>query len=520
MDKEKGVLIVPFKKEVIPEDGESLLSLLKRAGAYLESPCGGRGICGKCMVNVRKKGEKGFKSLLACRTPAQGGMEVEEFFAQEAMEIVEEGLKAELEINPPFELYSKVFKGKIPEKPCGIAIDIGTTTVVLSLLDMNRGEEKGRISFQNPQTFYGADVMTRISYCMENEGGTEELRNILLKRINEAIFGLTGGKAENVILVAVTGNPAMLHIFLGLNPSPLGTAPYKTLFNGDEVVNAGDAGIALKNAALYIPPFPSAYIGADITAGVSLTEISLLREDAIYVDMGTNAEVLLKKSDGTILASSAAAGPVFEGYRITCGMRATKGAIYDVIIKKGEVKVRTIGETIPIGICGSGLLNAVAEFLRTGIIDRTGKFGEGVKEYREFYDGDEKHFYLSRGEREVFISQSDIREFQLARSAIRTGIEILIKESSVSPANLKHLYIAGGFGRGITLDNLKRCGIIPEIEGLKMSYLGNASIEGAKAILLSKPCLERVRELRERILTLNLPDYPSFQEMFISYLNF
>lgn len=518
---EKGVTIVPFKKVVIPERNENLLHLLQRSGAHVDSPCGGKGICGKCLVQVKVRGK--YKVALACRTIPENGMKVKPHTSDVFVETAEEGKRRELEIEPPFDIISKVFKGRIQDGIYGLAIDLGTTTIVLSLVNIKKGKEIRRISFQNPQVFFGGDVMTRIAYCMEREDGTETLRRVLLEEMNKKINQLVNEEKERegVILASLTGNPTMLHIFMGLNPEPLGLAPYRTVFNGDVLLKAEETGISLKGALFYIPPFPSAYIGADITAGITVSGMLEEEENSLFIDLGTNAEMVLKKKDGKLFAVSSPAGPVFEGYKITCGLRAVKGAINDVKLKEGEIIFETIGNVPPRGICGSGLINAIGELLKEGIIERTGRFNEdGMKEYIKFYDAQEKHFYISRKKNPVFISQKDVREFQLAKSAIRSGIEILCRKGEISFEEINSIYIAGGLGKGVRKECLEKTGIIPELKGTHLNYIGNSSIEGAKALLLSRKIFETIRQKSTELTTLNLSEYPEFQEIYISFLNF
>ena len=320
----------------------------------------------------------------------------------------------------------------------GIAFDLGTTGLSACLLDITIGDNLGTASRLNPQCRFGGDVLTRIAYCRDNEGGLEALRNLVygeLSSIADELLQAGGYETDCVYKVAVAGNTTMLHIFAGVSPETISYYPYEPVFT--DPVKLSDLPIPINPAGVVtLLPSVSGYIGGDITAGLAAVDFLNTETTALFIDIGTNGEMVLARNN-SFYAASTAAGPALEGMSITCGTRAVPGAIEHVSVTNGELRFDVIGEGTPVGICGSGLIDLTACLLEIGIIDSSGKLdtsGHGVHD---------KKYYLTET---IYISQKDIRQIQLAKSAIASGIQLLLKASGAECGELEQIYIAGSFG--------------------------------------------------------------------------
>jgi uncharacterized 2Fe-2S/4Fe-4S cluster protein (DUF4445 family) len=398
--------------------------------------------------------------------------------------------------------------GDTTDRAFAIAIDIGTTTLAGALLDMKDGAERATVSRMNPQVSWDDDVLSRITH-----GSTADGLKDLHTAIIDAVNGMTaelcergGIPADSVYSIAFSGNTTMEHLFCGLSPAQLGQAPFAPAFARGLRQNASELGLRVHpRAVAFVSPVIGGFVGGDTVAGMLATRLEMLEKPALMVDIGTNGEIVLAAEDG-IRAASTAAGPAFEGARITCGMRATEGAIEKVLINK-KLHLGVIGNTRPAGLCGSGLIDLCAGLLDAGLVTPSGKLlpPEEVPEDtppeirdRVQRDGDGGVMFVlgDNSERPVALHAKDIRELQLAAGAIRAGIAILLKQAGLQLADLRHILIAGGFGSFIRRNHAQRIGLLPpEAESHRIRYVGNASLSGAKWMALSA----RAREEAERL---------------------
>lgn len=423
-------------------------------------------------------------------------------------------------------------KGNTVSEMYGIAFDVGTTSVAGYLADLAGGKVIASLAAANRQRVHGADVVSRITYTMEDDKGLAELQRLIAQTIDEIVSGLlsrSGVPAERVYTLTFIGNTVMSHLLLGVSPVGVASAPFVPAFSRSLKGTAADLG--LKSLPAYtrfvLLPNVAGYVGSDTVGVILATKIYDLPGTWLAVDIGTNGEIVLA-SDGRLLTCSTAAGPAFEGASISQGMRAEPGAIYQVRMEN-DVELAVIGGTKPVGICGSGLIDAVSEIARIGLVKSSGR----IKDPRDLppgfpaslmrrikQDGNSYKFVLAEGEREVAITQSDINKLQLGKGAVRAGIEILLNELNLQPSDLDGILLAGAFGSNLRPASLKGIGMLPEVSLDRVKSVGNAAGTGAILALLSKRQLETVLALPERIEHVELSLHGGFQRAFARGLSF
>lgn len=413
----------------------------------------------------------------------------------------------------------------------GVAIDIGTTTVVAALIDMNNGEELATASRINPQKKFGLDVLTRITYELEHpEGSKEELQKTIVEAINEMVEELCSEgkvKKENIYEISIAANCTMMHFLLGVDATSIGKSPYAPVFTKAKNISASDLGIkAAKCARVYCLPSVSSYIGADIVAGAYVCELHKAEENILFIDIGTNGEIVLSKG-GKLLSCSCAAGPALEGMNISSGMRAADGAVEDVEINEKGVYLKVIGEEDPIGICGSGILAAVKELLRTRIVKNNGAFikKEQLEESDYRYkmiqlNGNKREFILKNTTEQLLITQGDVRQVQLAKGALLSGFYALLKQAKIDMSELDKVMIAGQFGAHLPADSLVGTGILPEEVKNKLVYVGNSSKTGAYMALMSVKVKKEIEELAGEMEYMELGASEGYEKLFSQCLLF
>ncbi|WP_346898692.1 ASKHA domain-containing protein [Clostridium sp. UBA7503] len=413
----------------------------------------------------------------------------------------------------------------------GVAIDIGTTTVVAALIDMNNGEELATASRINPQKKFGLDVLTRITYELEHqEGSKEELQKTIVEAINEMVEELCSEgkvKKENIYEISIAANCTMMHFLLGVDATSIGKSPYAPIFTKAKNISASDLGIkAAKCARVYCLPSVSSYIGADIVAGAYVCELHKAEENILFIDIGTNGEIVLS-TGGKLLSCSCAAGPALEGMNISSGMRAAEGAVEDVEITEKGVYLKVIGEEDPIGVCGSGILAAVKELLRTGIVKNNGAFikKEQLEESDYRYkmiqlNGNKREFLLRSTPEQLLITQGDVRQVQLAKGALLSGFYALLKQASLGMDELDKVMIAGQFGAHLPADSLVGTGILPEEVKNKLIYVGNSSKTGAYMALMSVEVKKEIEELAGEMEYMELGASEGYEKLFSKCLIF
>ncbi|MCJ7472500.1 MAG: ASKHA domain-containing protein [Actinobacteria bacterium] len=439
----------------------------------------------------------------------------------------------------------------------GLAIDLGTTKIAILLVDMVAGETIDSKGIMNPQISFGEDVMSRLNFSLQDQENQKKIKNIVIERINEATKELCSKNnisSSEILEMTLVGNTAMHHLFLGLPVKQLALAPFVPLTNSPIEIKARDIGIELATGAyIYMPPPIAGFVGSDHLAMILGTGIDSKKGNYLGIDIGTNTEIALV-SKGKITSVSTASGPAFEGAHIRHGMRAAPGAIEKVLIDQNTftAEVQTINDKKPIGICGSGILDAVAELLRTGLIDRRGKFNKD----NEYLCQDTKgqvQFVLARSnndnnknsgkggkasekenpetggasnagammnmqccDKDISINQKDIVEIQLAKGAMRTGIEILLENAGISFNDIDGIIIAGAFGSYIDPKNVVNIGMFPKVSLEKISQVGNAAGVGARMMLLSKVERKRSEKIAQDTNYLELTVFPSFTDHFVA----
>ncbi|WP_346893459.1 ASKHA domain-containing protein [Clostridium sp. UBA871] len=413
----------------------------------------------------------------------------------------------------------------------GVAIDIGTTTVVAALIDMNNGEELATASRINPQKKFGLDVLTRITYELEHpEGSKEELQKTIVEAINEMVEELCSEgkvKKENIYEISIAANCTMMHFLLGVDATSIGKSPYAPIFTKAKNISASDLGIkAAKCARVYCLPSVSSYIGADIVAGAYVCELHKAEENILFIDIGTNGEIVLSKG-GRLLSCSCAAGPALEGMNISSGMRAAEGAVEGVEITENGIDLKVIGEEDPIGICGSGILAVVKELLRTGIVKNNGAFikKEQLEESDYRYkmiqlNGNKREFILKGTPEQLLITQGDVRQVQLAKGALLSGFYALLKQAKIDMGELDKVMIAGQFGAHLPADSLVGTGILPEEVKNKLVYVGNSSKTGAYMALMSVKVKKEIEELAGEMEYMELGASEGYEKLFSQCLIF
>lgn len=566
------------------EEGTTYLEAQIKAGFHPDAPCGGQGTCGKCLVDViSPKGQ--VRTLKACAHKVEGDV-ILRVRDEGEVNILESGYKRKVALKSPVrkapitvekcamgdnssdwqrikEACAQAFGiyiSKIPVNRAilnkaydvleendnkavavayneeiidvvkdtrlyGAAVDIGTTTVVLYLMDLETGEELSHASMLNPQSQYGADVIARADYAIAH--GSDVLSGVIREAINELIdeaCAKAGADRNEIYLISLVGNTCMHHLFLGLTPKPLVKAPYNTLINDEIVMNARHAGLNLNpQARLQMLPNIAGFVGAD-TAGVLLAiEFDKIEKLTLAIDIGTNGELVLGNKD-RMIACSTAAGPAFEGAKIEKGMRGKEGAIDHVKIDEdGSVACTVIGNEKPVGICGSGLMDAVAVFLDAGIIDETGKFAEPdevnpINSGRFFTTKEGIKAFTLKGD--VYLTQKDIREVQLAKGAIAAGIDLMAEELGVKISDIEEVMIAGAFGNYMDSKSACRIGMIPMELSNRITLIGNGAGEGAKIATLNYDEFKRAQKITESVKFLELATSAKFQDTYVDHLMF
>ena len=416
----------------------------------------------------------------------------------------------------------------------GLAVDIGTTSVVTTLLALDSGEQLGSVSSLNPQAVFGGDLMSRIAFAQFNPANLRKLHTRIVGLLNqhvEQVCRESGVLAKWIYKVVVVGNTSMHHILLGIDPSHVGLAPYAPVMRHPLVLPARELFLKVApEARVCLLPIVAGFVGADAVAVALATRIYESAEVRVAVDIGTNGEVLLGSRD-RLWACSAPAGPALEGGQIRHGMRGALGAIDRVEIAD-DVRVHTIGESPALGICGSGLVDLLAGLLDAGVIDWTGLIQLEARETfppklraRVEMRGEERLVVVLRpGEagarQEIVLTQDDVRQVQLAKGAIASGVAMLQHVAGVPDAGVTELMLAGGFGNYISIASALRIGLIPPLSKDRIRYVGNAASLGAQMCLLSEAERGRAAEVAARIEHVSLATHPDFERIFVEAMNF
>ncbi len=428
--------------------------------------------------------------------------------------------------------------GDTTSRVYGLAFDIGTTTVVGMLMNLKNGAPAAVRSTLNGQAIYGADVISRISHVMLNEDGLPQLNQKIVQTMNgliEQLLAESGVQPDEVYEVVVAGNTTMLHLFLGLDPQAVGVMPFIPVADDLMRVTAHEVGLAiLPQAQVQLLPHLGAYVGADLVGGLLATGLAQKEGVRLLVDVGTNGEIILGSQARTV-ATAAPAGPAFEGAQIKDGMRASEGAIEGVKITPDTVQLQVIGDVAPIGICGSGLLDAVAQLRLAGLLDTSGKLvgdeeaaqhvSAAVARRLVTIEGGARAFVLAWPEdsghgRQVILTQRDIRELQFAKAAIASGIDVVMRELGITDDDLVEIFLAGSFGSYINPQSARIIGLVPPVPVERIKAVGNSAGEGAKIALLSFREREIARTLPQIVEYHELSGRADFNDSFVAVLQF
>lgn len=531
------------------EEKESFMEVLKRQGILYRSDCNGRGICGKCRIRLitgnldittqdkkiftTEELNQGFR--LACQAYPREACTVLLVAEEEdtSYDIISEN-RIKQSISSKFQkagssmsedeenLERKVNQAEITDLPDDnymVGIDLGTTTLAVSLFcSSNKRILSTNTSINNQRTF-GLDVISRMK--ASNEGKRELLRNIIRRDLLEGIKNVIDKeeiKSNRIIKIVIAGNTTMIHLLLGYSCDTLGVFPFTPVNTQMITINfmelfAKDS-LDLKNIPVVIMPGISTFVGGDIVAGLFACEFYSIEKPSMLIDLGTNGEMAIGSKD-RILVTSTAAGPAFEGGNISCGVGSISGAISHVSIENNKLKYQTIGDKAPIGICGTGVMEIASELLKEDIIDETGLL---LPDY--FENG----YIISDNEmpgdsaKKIIFTQKDIREFQLAKSAVRAGIETLIRLFGTTVEQIDNVYLAGGFGYRIDVEKAILIGLFPEEFRGKIIAVGNSSLGGAMKYGTEKASKDRINNIISVSKEIYLSDQQDFNDLYIKYM--
>lgn len=482
-------VLMDGRETVIPaQTGETILEALARAGIAVSAPCGGLGRCRKCAV--RATGELACEdgarldgqTVLACRTRLTGDARVR--VSESKAEILKTGVSAGEETDG--------------EAGLGVSVDVGTTTLAAYLVERSTGRVLASDARLNPQRPHGADVISRLSFAIDSEENAALLQREILAAIDEmtrSMLERAGRAGEEIRCRALVGNTVMMHLLGGYPARPLAFAPFTPAYTALHEKELGGVRTILGGCI-------SGYVGADTLAAALACGLDERDENAMLIDIGTNGEIMLKK-DGRCFACSCAAGPAFEGAHIACGTGAVAGAIDHARVENGEIVYTTIGGGEATGICGSGLIDLTAALLERGDITPMGRMAGDVR--------------LSE---RVYLARSDIREVQLAKAAIASGIRILAEQAGAALADIEKVYLAGGFGNFIGLDSACRIGLLPAALRAKIVPVGNAAGSGSVRLLVSEQARRRAEALRQATRCVELAATPDFNDVYTDELLF
>ncbi|MFP4159392.1 MAG: ASKHA domain-containing protein [Desulfobacterales bacterium] len=577
------IRVIPENLSIRTRKGENVRDALYRAGIELETPCNGAGLCGKCKIRVsdpESVPETPHKDIsdesardgirLACQLVPEKDMTIEILsdFHKDEHRILEgdrdpafsewdSGPSGQgavkrhlsesvhgLRNNPAVSIdcsnggCTMLYDGeevtelkawRAGSDPMGLAIDLGTTTLVVSLIDLVTGRELATTSSLNPQIRFGHDVVRRIQEGSDAEGLkelSECVRNGLNRLIEQACED-SGTDTGKVLDVVIGGNTTMLQLAAAVDPEPLGRVPFEVGLESGRSYPASWFGLNIHpSARVYVPPIVHAYLGADISAGLLVSRRFFENDGAmLFVDVGTNGEMGLS-FQGQYLMTSTAAGPAFEGMGISAGMRAKIGAVEAVTTNdSGSIQIHTIGNAPPEGICGSGIIDITAALLIVGVIDTTGRMRrpgetEGLCETvaGRLKEVDEMPAFHLGGE--VYFTQEDVRQVQLAKSAIRAAIEILLEEAKAGPGGLERIVLAGGFGYSLRSESLEIIGMLPPGTSEKVFFAGNTSRIGCVRMLRSVNCRRFLEEKMNSVRHVCIETRPDFMEQYVSAMEF
>jgi len=523
--------------------GENLLELARKAGVAIDAPCAGNGTCGKCRVKLISGAVEMEKNnhlsdadfadqwRLACQSRVCGDAVI---WIPDTASAFRNNIKT-ADLSSPEELAryeaatEEVFSAGIArgcaESGVGVAVDIGTTTVTAAMLDLTTGHVLAKASMGNGQIRFGADVINRIIQSGK-PGGKERLRHAIreetLVPMFESLCKTAGKTADDITRVAIAGNTTMEHLFVGADAESIRLEPYVPAFLELHDQTAGGLGLpARPEAPVLLAPNAGSYVGGDISAGVLPSMLWNSEEMTLFIDLGTNGELVFGNAD-YMLTCACSAGPAFEGGDISCGMRATRGAVDACTIDKDSMEptLSLISGDKPLGLCGSGLISMIGELFRCGIINAQGKFvREGRRVRYDEYGGAGYVFAFPEESADgsaLELNESDLDNFIRAKAAIFSAIRTMLKSVDMTVDDIGKIIIAGGIGSGIDIEKAISIGMLPRQDMSKYSYIGNSSLTGACAMLLSDEATEKVFEIGRNMTYLELSTHPGYMDEFVA----
>lgn len=509
---------LPIVKSIPLIEGMSLYYALQNERIKVSAPCAGNGTCGACKVKLLKGGlsvtdkdrmylseaEIGEGWRLACQSypkedcaiyvPTEQFLAVTEYGENKAAaSVLEDGFSENIDANHKNQRYK-------------IVIDLGTTTIAYELFCSKTGETIRTLSTTNPQRLYGADVVSRME--QSENGRRDMLKNILRQQMRKDIKTLLGKiKTENIQSIAISANTVMVHLFMGYPCEGLGKYPFTPYTLNSIETNAVKLNLLEADIPVFITGGISAYVGGDILAGLGSQRFWVDNKVRLFLDLGTNAEMALSDGKGKIYVTSAPAGPAFEAANISCGVGSVAGAISSIRIENNKPQWMTIGEKEPLGFCGSGILEAVYELLKNELIDETGLLCEA-------------YFETGYPVGKLTITQQDIRQIQLAKSAVFSAIQILLQKAGVTSEQVEQIYLAGSFGYHLSVEKAIGIGLLPMAFAGKIEAVGNTSLQGTKELSLGKFYEEDLMNMKTVCEEIYLSNETDFQDIFMDNMNF
>lgn len=516
------------------ERQKSLADIMRRHELPLNTRCGQRGLCDGCMVELVKGSliHRSTKQTVTanghgilvrgCEYHATPGQAVELRVPSRSLIAHEPQVVSDFRINVPW-AHDPIAAG------LGVAIDIGTTTVALALVDLSNGNVIANATAFNHQMHLGDDVLTRINLCLNNPDMVRQLQSAIVDRTLKPLIAHAlkqAPEAGEISVVTVAANTTMLHLLAGADPTSLGIAPFTPTFLDHRVMTAGELGLDLPaSTPVHLVPGAAAYVGADLVAGALASGLAYDDGPSLLVDVGTNGEIILKSGD-TMLGCATAAGPAFEGAGLASGIRAGVGAIGRIRITRDPFAVQTqvIGDTRPIGVCGSAYVDFLAQARRAGVLTATGKLDpDAVPDAARYFSDQGRHGRALRvgraaGSQPVVVTERDVASLMQAKAAIAAGILTLLARQGLKPADVKKLYVAGGFGLHLDHDSAIACGLLPEFDPRQIEVVGNTSLAGAYLALVDRTALPEFQRLAKRIDIVELNLDPEFESRYIEQL--
>lgn len=486
------VTILPHNFIFSVPHGANLLTALTQNGFFIPAACGGRGSCGKCAVKCRMADAEGYQTVLSCHTSVTADLTVL------------------LDVDSESGLWKVSSLSSCASRKAGMILDIGTTTLAACLVDKTTGETLAKASALNPQGAFGADVISRISAFGEGKG--EEMRAAVVEATNRLIaqFSRTGAQIGELFVV---GNSTMLHLFVGIDPTGIGSYPFTPAFVETKYFEGSKIGIDAPRVRLL--PSISAYLGSDVSAGILACGMDKANQTQLFMDLGTNGEIVLSH-EGKLYAASTAAGPALEGANLSCGIGGVAGAIDRVWCEDGQLRFTTVENVPARGICGSGLIDLLALLLDENILDETGAWSEECDSPLYHYLENDC-FYLTP---EVYLSQDDVRQFQLAKAAIAAGVAALLAHCGVTPDKVERVFLAGGLGYYMSPTNASRTGLLSPTLLSRTQIVGNTALAGARLCLLNEEKQTEIDALCKETETVELSFSSVFSQAYIENMGF